>query len=167
MSKLTLKLLLSETGIPLEHIRLLRHKATAQEATAQGRTPYLLWRDDRESFYFYQSFQRNTNRTKLDFPYWASFLGMPDGRTLFVGLFEVKRKGQANESMIHPITKKHLLHDDDLYELTLDERLSEYIGRLIIEWGDAPRAWVQRADTQDKDIIALHEEFKDEDFLRN
>ena len=39
--------LLREAGIPLADVRLLRHK---DQRAAKGRTPYELWRDDRQQF---------------------------------------------------------------------------------------------------------------------
>lgn len=39
-----------------------------------------------------------------------------------------------------------------------------YRGRLIIDWGDGERAWVQRADNQDKDIIEIRQQREDPAF---
>jgi hypothetical protein len=38
------------------------------------------------------------------------------------------------------------------------------VGRLVIDWGLGDRAWIQRADLQDKRIIELYREFKEPDF---
>jgi hypothetical protein len=48
--------------------------------------------------------------------------------------------------------------------LRLDERWVDLGGRLFIEWGDGTRAWVQRADNQNKLISELHSEFKEPEF---
>lgn len=39
-----------------------------------------------------------------------------------------------------------------------------YRGRLVIDWGDGERAWVQRADLQDKPIVELREQREDPKF---
>ncbi len=52
----------------------------------------------------------------------------------------------------------------DLYELTPDERLNDLAGRLVIEWGDGERAWIQRADNRDKVVLQIRESFREPDF---
>jgi hypothetical protein len=52
----------------------------------------------------------------------------------------------------------------DVYDLLIDERLADLKGRVIIEWGDGTRAWVQRADNQNKTIIEVRSEFKEPGF---
>ncbi len=42
--------------------------------------------------------------------------------------------------------------------------LANYIGRLSVYWGDSTRAWVQRADNQDKEIVELTGTFREEAF---
>lgn len=49
--------------------------------------------------------------------------------------------------------------EDDLYPPQLIEPLRDKIGVLYIEWGGGPsgkRAWVQRAESQDKEIVGLY-----------
>jgi len=57
--------ILTEAGISLADVRLLRHKD--QRAT-KGRSPYELWRDNRNQFDLYQSNQSIENRGKLNAP---------------------------------------------------------------------------------------------------
>jgi hypothetical protein len=52
----------------------------------------------------------------------------------------------------------------DIYELTLDERLNDLAGRLVIAWGDGERAWLQRADRQNKVVLEIREAFREPDF---
>lgn len=113
----------------------------------------------------YQSTQSFGNASKLKAPYWASFVGTPTDETLFVGVYAV-----SNQRLLE--NDKPWEHADGidiagschLYDLKLDQRLSDLIGRLVIEWGQGDRAWVQRADNQDKQIIELRAEFKEPDF---
>src|SRR4029079_8207486 len=44
------------------------------------------------------------------------------------------------------------------------EQFDPYAGRLVIAWGDGTRAWVQRADNQDKEIVELRRTKRDPDF---
>jgi hypothetical protein len=50
------------------------------------------------------------------------------------------------------------------YDLTLEPALGDLIGKLIIDWGLGDRAWIQRADRQNKLVVELHREFKEPDF---
>ncbi len=155
--------LLREAGIPFNEVILLRHQD--QRAT-RGRSPYELWRDDTPAFDLYQSLQGTDGRTKfVRARYWASFVGTPAGETLFVGLYKVTYRGLLDVDMQMP-------HRDaidkagscDVYDLVPDERLQEYVGKLLIDWGRAARAWVQRADKQDKSITELRPAFKEDEF---
>ena len=52
----------------------------------------------------------------------------------------------------------------DVYQLELDERFEGFDGKLYIEWGPGKRSWIQRADSQDKQITELRPEFKEPEF---
>lgn len=154
--------LLAQAGIAPALVRLLRHQ---DSRSAKGRTPYELWRDDRPAFEFYQDGQSIGNRTKLTAPFWASFVVTPAGETMLAGFYGCRYVG-TNE------TERHWPHavgfdavgTADVYELTLDSRLNDLAGRLIIEWGEGGRAWVQRADNQDKVVMEIRQAFREPDF---
>ena len=57
--------MLTEAGLPLADVRLLRHK---DKRATNGRSPYELWRDNRPSSSFYQSSQSIDNRKNLTAP---------------------------------------------------------------------------------------------------
>lgn len=89
---------------------------------------------------------------------------MPDGRALFVGLYKAKIVGSPTSDMINPITQTPLIPDTtDLYVIKLEDTLSDYIGRLIIDWGNI-RNMVNRPDRQDKLILELREHFSEPSF---
>ncbi len=159
---LTFNMLLKEAGIALSDVRLLRHK---DQRASKGRTPYELWRDDRENFELYQCTQRINNRSKFQAGYWACFVGTPSHETLFAGLYAVEYLGVLNEDRQKPhmdgVDKAGTCDD---YSLTPDERFADLDGRLYIDWGPGMRSWVQRADRQDKPIVELRTEFKEPDF---
>ena len=50
------------------------------------------------------------------------------------------------------------------YELALDSRMSDLVGKMTIEWGEGTRSWIQRADNQNKQILELRKQFKEDDF---
>ena len=157
--------LLDKAGLPLSDVRLLRHKDNRAD---RGRTPYDLWRDiqTRPQFELYQSGQDTHNRGKLNAPYWAVFLGTPNDETLFVGLYSVKYRGLLAQDQEKPHIKGEVTKagSGDVYDLTLQDALGEFIGKLLIEWGPGKLAWVQYADKQDKPITELRIEFKEPDF---
>ena len=143
-------------------VRLLRHK---DQRAAKGRTPYELWRDDRPQFDRYQATQSVGNRNKLKAAYWASFVGTPSDETLFVGLYGVKYRGLlAQDTPMPHMDGVDKADSCDVYDLTLEHALSDLVGKLLIDWGLGDRAWIQRADRQDKRIMELRTEFKEPDF---
>ena len=168
---LRFNMLLLDVGIAPSEVRLLRH----QTGKVIGRTPYSLWRDDPDAFERYQSTQDSTPRQRARFNgrYWASFVAPSPASSLFVGLYEVRLIGPVAAGTIDPLTRvpvggspeRTLLYDQ--YECTRSDALAGYIGRLSVHWGDtssARRAWVQRADNQDKEIVELNRVFKEEKF---
>lgn len=154
--------LLQEARIPLGDVRLIRHK---DHRADRGRTPYDLWRDNRPQFDLYQSTQGIRNRGKLNAPYWAVFLGTPNDETLFVGLYRVKYRGLLEQDT--PMPQRDGVDKAgscDVYDLTLLDALSEFIGRLFIDWGAGKLAWVQYAHKRNKAITELRTKFKEDDF---
>lgn len=159
---ITFNMLLREAHLPLSDVRLLRHK---DNRSARGRTPYELWRDDRQQFELYQAIQGIDKRKKLRARYWASFVGTPSDETLFVGLYTVKYKGLLSRDTPRP-------HRDgvdkagtcDEYEMTLAQDFTDLVGKLFIDWGPGMRSWIQRADRQEKPIVELRTEFKEPAF---
>jgi len=159
---INLNTIFSEAGLKLVDVRLLRHK---DKRALKGRTPYELWRDNRQQFDSYQSTQSMRNRGKLSAQYWASFVVTPSDETMFVGLYRANYGGLLKQDTPLP----HMEGIDkagscDFYDLKLESDLSELIGRLIVDWGPGGRAWIQRADRQNKDIIELRKEFKEPEF---
>jgi hypothetical protein len=155
--------LLAQFELAPKDVILLRHQDTR---AATGKTPYELWRDNRPVFYSYQSTQSIENRSKFTrAPFWASFVATPDGATMFVGLFAAKYMGVLEKDT--PKLQNDgvdLAGSCDTYELLLDERLADLEGKVFIDWGDGTRAWVQRADNQNKPFRELRPEFKEPDF---
>jgi hypothetical protein len=155
--------LLRKAGFPLCKVRLVRHKDHSAE---EGRTPYDLWHNNRLQFNRYNSTHSFRYRKTLNAPYWAVFLGTPDGRrTMFVGIYGVGNRGLLEQDTRMPHRDGvYKARKRDVYELTLEPELDELIGKLFIDWGEgargrlrgaAHRSWVQYADRHDKPITEL------------
>lgn len=155
--------LLKQFGLVPAEVILLRHQ---DSRATPGRTPYELWRDDPPAFELYQSLQKLEARSKFTrAPIWAAFVATPDGATMFVGLYAAKYKGPLGKDTPQPHRDgTDLAGSCDVYDLQLDKRSADLVGKLFIDWGEGPRAWVQRADNKDKPVIELRPEFKEPDF---
>ena len=154
--------ILSENSIPPEGVRLVRHK---DKRAKKGRTPYELWRDNPQQFELYQSTQNILNRKKLIAPYWTVFVVNLAEETMFAGLYAVKYRGLLQEDTPMP----HMDGIDkagscDLYDLDLQETLSDLIGRLFIDWGPGALAWIQYSDRNNKPITELRKEYQEPSF---
>lgn len=155
--------LLVQVGILPHDVILLRHQ---DKSAARGRTPYELWRDDPAAFETYQRIQAIENRAKFSrTKLWASFVATLDGGTMFIGLYNATYKGTLTEDTPHPHKEGVALAGNcDHYDLQLDQRLSDLQGKLFIAWGSGTRAWVQRAENQNKTVVELRPRFKEPEF---
>jgi GIY-YIG catalytic domain len=159
---LTFGTLLQMVGLKSGEVRLLRH----QDNRYTGyQSPYVLWRDHRERFEAYQETQAIGDVANLRAPYWASFVGVPGKETLFVGLYGAELMGLLSSDRPHPVTgEPERAGSCNFYRLTPCPELSEYIGRLWIEWGPGYRSWIQRGDRVPKPIIELRRTFVEDPF---
>ena len=154
--------LLNQADIAPAAVRLLRHQ---DSRSTKGRTPYELWRDDRPAFESYQAIRSFNNRSKLRSNYWAFFVVTPSRETLFAGLYACCYLGKNDAERVTPHTMEAFPAGTiDIYELAFDERLNDLAGRLVIAWGDGERAWLQRADRQNKVVLQIKEDFREPDF---
>lgn len=86
----------------------------------------------------------------------ASFVVDPGGATVFVGLWRVK--GSQKEHLPDPYRNLPERPKDGSTIIDLERMvaLDDYCGRIIVDWGDGARAWVQYADRNDKQILEIH-----------
>jgi hypothetical protein len=147
--------LLRDAGLNPAEVRLYHH---ADKSAKKGRSPFELWRDNRSEFERYQSGQNFLKRKTLSTaPYWAVFIKDLNNKTMFAGIYRAKYRGLLDRDMRWP-------HNDeiveagtcDIYELALDDKLREFIGRLFIDWGGAQQA-AQYAHTRNKRITEFPE----------
>jgi hypothetical protein len=84
---------------------------------------------------------------------------------MFVGVYAASYKGLLeNDTPMPHRTAIDLAGSCDVYDLQLDVRFTDLDGKLFIEWGDGTRAWVQRADRQNKPILELNRVFREPEF---
>lgn len=159
---ISLNLLLGAAGLRLDDIRLVRHKEPAKP----GHTPYELWRDNRPLFEKYQARQSTDFRAGFGTAgYWASFVVTPEKETLFAGLYQVAgREELAIDSPSFHRASVDLAGTCDDYRTTLTQHLGDLVGRMVIDWGPGFRAWIQRADRQDKTVLELRRVFREPEF---
>ena len=155
--------LLAETGIDPTQVRLLRHLPQVG-----GRSLLDIWRTDPDTLIRYQALQPIEARASFARPYWASFIGTWDGRTVFVGLHRVLNRDDLIEPVFDPIAGVELTPGTyDRYVTEAVEALAGYHGRLFVDWGggaSGKRAWNQRADAQNKAVTELHLRMREEPF---
>lgn len=145
--------LLDLAGIARCDVRLLRHQDNRYRGSP---SPYALWRDHRDRFEAYQETQATSDEARLRAPYWASFVGVPERETLFVGLYSSMLVGLLPDDRPHPVTGGvQPAGSCHLYRLELRSDLAFYVGRLWIEWGNGYRSWIQRGDSTEKPIVEL------------
>lgn len=149
--------LLEAEGIDPAKVRLVRH----QSKGLNKRTPWALWMQRDGTLEEYQRIQRREAFKGAS--HIASFVVMADQRTLFIGAFEVAGKDVAAKGMVCPLTGVDVegLH---YYNLRRSSALREYVGRLVVDWGQGYRSWVQRADRGNKPITELWPEEVDPPF---
>lgn len=147
---LTFNQLIEAAGLPLDRTRFVRHKDDRPTAKTQ---PYWLWQRKDGSFERYQSIQKNDKFKPGRIL--ASFVVSPTQETIFVGMYRVLDQGMVEDpNEVCPVSEQSVLGNHRYTIERLDD-LSEYEGRVLIDWGTAYLAWVQRADAQVKPILEL------------
>jgi hypothetical protein len=150
--------LLRESAVDPKDVQLVRH----QDRGPTGTTPYSVMCESPESFELYQSMQgREIFRRKL----FASFVVTPSSETLFVNLYSVEAPQRNSAPRLCPVRKK--INDVGkcwVYPLSVDNRLVDFSKKLIVDWGEGYRSWVQRADRQDKRVLQIRNQFDEPPF---
>lgn len=155
---LTFNAILCNEGIDPKQVRLARH----QESRPGRPTPYNLWRAGDGRFETYQKIQGRKVFAVGDLL--ASFVATPANDTLFIGLYRVDGIGDVPPGTIDPSTEAEPGSDCTFYDIRNEERLSDYAGHLVIDWGKGFRAWAQRAESNDKAVLEIRKEVKEEPF---
>nr|WP_019363913.1 GIY-YIG nuclease family protein [Pseudomonas luteola] len=151
--------LLEQAGLDVKQVCLVRHQ---DSRAIKGLSPYDLWASKPDQFNLYQSIQRKPVFEK--YVWIASFVVTPLGETLFVGMFRKDGVGRAPAKLIDPSTGEDA-SGKHLYDLKLCEPLRDYVGRLVIEWGNAHIVWRQKPSAKNnKEVLELRRSAHDAPF---
>ena len=148
---ITINQLLKAGGIELARTRLVRHR----DNDVHGLSVHDLWMVDPGRFNVYQQIQRQGRFENCDWI--ASFVAAPQDQTLFVGVYSVRGMRIVPNGTIDPMSKRDVSGTSQ-YDLAMDEILRSYAGRIFVDWGSGYRAWVQRADRGEKEILEIRRE---------
>lgn len=145
--------LLQSVGIEAQGVRLLRHK----HGPEYQRLVYQDAITGHPRFEQYQSGQASPQviaMIKSSFAI-ASFVVGPGGHTVFVGLWRLNGTRDTYLPDPYYTTPMPARGGDVVFDLEPMQELSEYRGRIVVDWGAGQRAWVQYADRRDKTITEL------------
>jgi hypothetical protein len=159
---LTFNQLLLVGDLPPETVRLLRHR-DATPRIHRALYDAAMKRDPR--FAQYQEHQGTPQVIAKfrDATYLAAFVAEPlSQQTVFAGVWE--RLEERTEHQGNPFAPAPPTSRVTEFNTRRVERFDEYCGRLVIDWGDGARAWVQRANNQDKPIVEIRNTKRDPDF---
>lgn len=147
---LTFNQLLHRGGLDPANVRLVRHKP----AHHHRRELYDAAMKNEPRFREYQEVQ-DAEQVVAQFraaKHLAGFFVEPTTKqTLFVGIWDV-------------VGEREVKSPYKAFNTNLRAEFDPYRGRIVIDWGDGERAWVQRADKQDKDIIEIRQRREDPAF---
>ena len=150
--------LLRNENIDPTKVRLVRH----QDTRLRGKpTPYQLWLAADGRLDLYQRIQRR--KVFSDAQMIAAFVATPLNETLFIGMYQISSVGVAAAGLIDPISDMDV-GGFNFYDLAASPKLSDYRGRLVLEWGSGYRSWVQLAHKQEKAVIEIHRSVGDPPF---
>jgi hypothetical protein len=155
---LTMNAILRHEGIDPSNVRLVRHQ---DQRAGVHLTPYNLWRAGDGRLELYQRIQRRQVFTVGNLL--ASFVATPSDETMFIGLYKVTGLGVAPVGTTDPA----ILVDQaglNLYEIQQEPLLTDYVGKLIIDWGKGYRSWVQWANSNEKPVLQIRTEAREEPF---
>jgi 5-methylcytosine-specific restriction enzyme A len=137
--------LLTGAGVDVRKTKLVRHQ--------QGKAgPYWLWAAQDGRFELYQRIQSKPRFR--DAEWIASFVATPEGETLFVGAYRNLGVGRPPAGLRDPLGGHDVSHYY-FYDLAVVPGLTQYAGRLVVDWGEGYRAWVQQAQKHDKPILEV------------
>lgn len=151
--------LLSHEDIEPSRVKLVRHQDRRGD-----RTPYQLWSPDSTNTSEFELYQRIQSRPVFKgAQFIASFVATPLDETLFVGLYEIAGVGVVPSGQTDPLSGQDC-GGKNFYDLALRTELSDYRGRLIIEWGQGYRSWVQLARNRPKEVLEIRRYFSEPPF---
>jgi len=157
---LTFNQLLQRGGLDPVNVRLVRHKPEHDHHRAVFDAA--MKSDER-----FREYQERQGKEQVITQFRAAkqlagFVVEPTTKqTVFMGVWD-----QLGERVptIDPFSQAPVKPTTVAFTTKLRDEFDLYRGRLIVDWGDGERAWVQRADNQDKDIIEIRQRREDPAF---
>lgn len=158
MVKRTFNELLEQAGLDPALVRLVRHhdpkvQQAVFDAALGGESSFDEYQEHQSSERVIAQFRAAT--------YLAAFVVEPGTReTVFVGIWE--RLGERpplepGTPLMVPGTVAGMV----AFETRRINALDGHRGRLVIDWGGGARAWVQRADRQDKPLVKSRKNWRE------
>ena len=157
--------LLLKEGLDLRKVNVVRHRA---EVSLRQKFPWIA-SEHPELFDYYQSTQApQREKMLLARDYLASFIGLEDGSTVFVGTY--RKMGQKHLSRADFEADNRFKRLRDLGCMSFPEQhriVFDYVeldsfrplkGKLFIQWGAGLRAFIQVAANRAFPIVRLSEE---------
>ncbi len=96
--------------------------------------------------------------------YLAGFVVDPTtNETIFVGIWERLSDAPGPSPRI-ALTIAGTHSSAIVFKTKRLDKLAEYRGRIVIDWGDGTRVWVQKADAQPKPILEIRRELHEPEF---
>jgi len=107
-------------------------------------------------FEAYQSWQSRPVFDRCDFV--VSFIGEEDRLARLIGVYRVlgrRPRGSAHLPKGFPYPEMPIARCF-VYDLERDDRFADFEGRLVVDWGQSVRAWVQRLTAlRDKEVVEV------------
>lgn len=139
---------------------LLRH----EDRRVRGGV-YQAWKSRRRDFETYQNGQKWKNRFEEGSSL-ASFVVGPDGKTLFVGMYEVLKVRRVNGPFEDPLLGRMPAEDRAIHETRHSERMQDYEEKLVVDWGAVAIVWRQLAHRQSKTVLEIRAQASEPPFPR-
>lgn len=158
---LTFNDLLRAANLDPATVRLVRHRdpdvqRAVFEAAIQGDSAFDEYQEHQGADQVIAQFRAAT--------YLAAFVVDPmSGDTVFVGIWERLGDRAGPSPRVHlsiPGTRSAAI----AFETRRIDTLAAYRGRVVIDWGDGARVWVQRADNQPKPLLEIRREVREPAF---
>ena len=160
--------LLKEKGIDPAQVIALRHRPSTP---AFSKVLPWLAADHPHLYNAYQETQGPVVANRMQkFKYVASFIGNKPGKALFVGLYKIgnrkemtRQEGNRLPQVIELATHGEALRVPKVgydpvfkFDLVVEEAMSEFKGRLLVDWPKPAIQWV-RQPNGNMPIVAIHE----------
>lgn len=157
---LTFNQFLRVAGLDPAHVRLVRHKPAREHHRA-------IFDAAMKSDPRFRAYQEMQGKAQIiaqfrAAKFLAGFVVEPTTKqTVFMGVWKNLGPRKATSD---PFSGKPPKETTAAFTTEVHDAFDDYRGRIVIGWGDGERAWVQRAELQDKPIVEIRKERVDPPF---